>query len=411
MKFLAFFSLIAAVAADKQSYLRNLMQVAKPTENSQLRFLEQNYQIDISGYSVKFQQCQFVRAYDEELAEDEESSTILATKRFVIFRLCPNNECSSCSYGYGEYLVDLDTYLQVSTEYFKEQQEYYCQVCEENCQNNNNGNNNNGNNNRFLENEDGDNNNANNNNNANYNCNQCQEDCNKYENMEDNYMVDATNFLECTVVMDPEDDNKVGLYAGPVCSNSGKGISIGLFKDQYCTIPDTQRSVSDYLNDDNGNSLQLSHSILKQTYHNTCISCKEPQDDQENNGGNDNKDEDDVIELCENLYTASAKCEAVHGFSNGYAKYNGYENQIENEETVCGFVNSLKSGTYDEQGEISVTGANGKKGSESTSAGQKVALTFFILGTAFLAVYAAMLHSKLVKGGKTEMSSQGGAMA
>lgn len=115
--------------------------------------------------------------------------------------------------------------------------------------------------------------------------------------------------------------------------------------------------------------------------------------------------------MCEQLYDASAKCESSHGFDDGYAQYDNYENQANQESTVCEFMQSLRSGTYDEEGEIIVSGASSTTGSNSTTGGQKFALTFFILGTVGLAVYAAMLHSKLTKGGKTELTGSGGAMA
>jgi len=72
----------------------------------------------------------------------------------------------------------------------------------------------------------------------------------------------------------------------------------------------------------------------------------------------------------------------------------------------------LKSGTYSQDGEIVVGGSSSySSGGTSTTGGQKFALTFFILGTVGLAVYAAMLHSQLTKGGKADLSTQGGAMA
>jgi len=100
-------------------------------------------------------------------------------------------------------------------------------------------------------------------------------------------------------------------------------------------------------------------------------------------------------------------------FNDGYLNnYYGYENQLENEETVCDFISSLKSGTYAQDGEIVVGGSSSyHSGTTSTTGGQKFALTFFILGTVGLAVYAAMLHSNLTKSAKSDLSSQGGAMA
>jgi hypothetical protein len=36
--------------------------------------------------------------------------------------------------------------------------------------------------------------------------------------MEENGYVDATNFLECQMIYDPEDDGQQALYAGPICA-------------------------------------------------------------------------------------------------------------------------------------------------------------------------------------------------
>ena len=47
----------------------------------------------------------------------------------------------------------------------------------------------------------------------------------------------------------------------------------------------------------------------------------------------------------------------------------------------------------------------------SATGGQKFALVIFVLGTVGLAAYAATLHTQLTKGGKADLSKQGGAMA
>ena len=103
----------------------------------------------------------------------------------------------------------------------------------------------------------------------------------------------------------------------------------------------------------------------------------------------------------------------MHGFvgiSSDY--YDEASNQVSNENLVCEFIDSLKSGTYSQDGEIVIGGSKMyTNGGTSTTGGQKFALTFFIIGTVGLAVYAAMLHSQLTKGGKADLSTQGGAMA
>jgi hypothetical protein len=415
------------INAAKANYVKKLVSGAVPTKNSQLgRRLDQqvqDYEIDISSYFVKFEQCQFVKSYDQDLAEEDGSTTVLATRRFALFRLCPT-ECTSCNTNYGEYLVDLDSYLQATVEYFQNYQEEMCNACDESCYNNAN---NAAGDDAAAQNDDaaaaaqnddaaGQNNGRRLANNNNYDiavdCTTCQDECTKIANMEANGYLDATNFLECQMIYDPQDDNKQALYAGPICASNGSKIKIGVFTDENCFFLDSSKDVDDYLVDGNGVAMKLSHALLKSVYTDTCISCKEPQNANANNQGDDAQDADAVIEMCENLYDEAAKCEKTHGFDNGYANYYGYENQLAQESVVCDFMQSLKSGTYDETGEIIVSGSGSKGvGGKSTTGGQKFALTFFILGTVGLAVYAAMLHSKLIKGGKTDLSSTGGAMA
>ena len=405
----------------KSAYMSKLMTNARPTSNSQLgrsrRLADddgEEYEVDISGYSLKFEQCQFVKAYDDELAEDEDSTTVLATKRFVIFRLCPTGMCDSCTYDFGEYIVDLEEYLEATVEYQQEIQENMCNACEE-CGN-------------YEENEENDQDQDEDERrralairklqNYDVDCDSCYDECMKIENMEDNGYVDATEFLECQMIYDPEDDGKTALYAGPMCASSGSKIKIGVFYDEDCNVPDTDKDVDDYLMDGDGVSMKLSHALLKTVYSTDCVSCLQV-DEEEEEQNDDNADEDEnaeeeepeVLEMCEQLYEAAAKCEKTNGFDNGYAAYNGYANQLAQESVVCGFVESLKAGSYDESGEIVVNGANSSIGGlAATTGGQKFALTFFVFGTVGLAGYAAMLHSKLTKG-SSGLSESNGAMA
>mmetsp|Transcript_17936 Transcript_17936/g.41162 ORF Transcript_17936/g.41162 Transcript_17936/m.41162 type:complete len:422 (-) Transcript_17936:182-1447(-) len=392
----------------KTKYMSKLMRSARATSNSQLgRKLEdgeeEEYEIDISGYSLKFEQCQFVKAYDDELA-GEDSETVLATKRFVIFRLCPSDACDSCNYNFGEYIVDLEEYLEATVNYQQEMQEEMCNSCEENCQ--------------WDEDEEQDNDRRRKLEDYGSDCDSCYEECMKIENMEDNGYIDATEFLECQMVYDPEDDGKSALYAGPMCASSGSKIKIGIFTDEECNIPDSDKDVDDYLMDGDGVSMKLSHALLKTVYSSDCISCLQPAEEDENEDEEEQDEDEDaeeeepeVLEMCEQLYQAAAKCEKTNGFDNGYASYDGYENQLAQEGVVCDFVESLKAGSYDESGEIVVNGKSSSVGGGSqTTGGQKFALTFFILGTVGLAGYAGMLHSKLTKG-TVGLSESSGALA
>jgi hypothetical protein len=97
-----------------------------------------------------------------------------------------------------------------------------------------------------------------------------------------------------------------------------------------------------------------------------------------------------------------------NGDNNGQNQNGYYYNQQKNEEAVCNYMQNVKSGIYDMTGEISISGGRSvAAGGSSTTGGQKFALTFFALGTAVMAGYAAMLHSQLVKGSKASLSGQG----
>lgn len=393
----------------KAAYMNKLVKGAKTN-----RQLDQDQEIDLTAYSLKFEQCQFVKTYSDENADNEESATVLATQRFVIFRLCPEGYCSSCNYNYGEYVIDLETYLQATVEYQQELQEAMCDTCEEYCVNDQEE--------EQEEQEDEDQDEDGRRKLVSVDCDTCYEECQKIENMEENGYVDATNFLECQMIYDPEDDGRDALYAGPICASYGTKIKIGVFTDEECMTVDASKDVEDYLKDGDGYQMKLSHALLKTIYaEDSCVSCMEVEEEDENNDGNDNGEEEapETNEMCRALYDDAAKCEESHGFEGAFNQYNG-NNQAENgwynqeaqEELVCDFISSLQSGTYDETGEIIISGGSSVVGGGSkTTGGQKFALTFFILGTVGLAVYSAMLHSKLTKGGKADLSTQGGAMA
>ena len=400
MKFTVILATVLAATTNaannvENTYASRLLRSAKATPDSQLiRKLEGDdaYEVDLSGYSVKFQKCQFVKSYDDDLAADEDAESVLATRRFVVFRLCPDS-CSSCSYNYGEYLVDLETYLQASIDYQKDVQQEMCNTCQNYCGSDDDANAADDDANAAADDDDA--NAAGNERNLGYygvDCDTCYDECMKIENMQDNGYVDAAEFIECQMIYDPEDDDKATLYAGPMCASSGSKIKIGVFTDENCYTVDTSKDVDDFLYNE-----KLSHALLKTVYsQSTCVSCSA---------------DDDASDMCQTLYQDAAKCETTHGFSSGYASYDDYDNQVSNEEIVCDFITSIKTGSYDDDGEIIVTGSNTSPGSKTTT-GQKFALTFFVSGTAGLAFYAATLHRKLTKGGFSHnLVSQGGDLA
>lgn len=363
------------------------------------RRLDEDQEVDLTPYSLKFEKCQFVKQYDGEEGGGEENDTILTTQRFVIFRLCPDGACGSCNYDYGEYLVDMATYLEATLGYKEEVQEEYCETCNQ-CYE------------WQAEQAEQDDDGGDEDEEQQAQCqyvdtDSCYSECQNIENMEENGYMDASEFVECQN-LDAGDDDGVEYFAGAMCASSGSRIKIGVFLDEECSVYDSSKDVESYLQNGDGYNMKLSYHLLKQTFaEGECIAPCLQEDDEDDDGR-----EAEVTEVCEELYEAAGKCESAHGFEAGIVDYENYDNQVRNEELVCDFISTLKAGHYDQTGEIVVTGGRTTLGGgASTTGGQKFALTFFILGSVGLAAYAAMLHSQLTKGAKADLSRQGGAMA
>lgn len=288
-----------------------LMEMAQPVERPEVpRFLEEDYQdfgINITEYALRYIGCQNVHQYSDDLAEDEDSTTVLGMNRFVIVRLCPQDECSNyhhygCNSGFGDYLIPMEDYLQTMAEdYFQEYQNYcetcyYCMVQSASQQqqgddaaqynasddavqyygddaNNNGGrrlgystyNSNNTDdyyymNADFYNNMDDDGNNGDNCANYYNACEDFRKACKDYSQ----YATNMETYFECAEF---DVGNYVG-YLGPHCRSDGKTIGIGVYKDQYCNEYN-----SDMLDISNMMGMDLGDDNLRAYYSEQCISC------------------------------------------------------------------------------------------------------------------------------------------
>jgi hypothetical protein len=327
---------------------------------------------DLSDFSVRFERCQYVKSFDDELAE-ENAASVLAIKHFVVYKLCPSNECSTCSGVHGDYVVDVEDYLQSTVQHAQESLKNLCDNCNERYYNSA---------------SDG-----------------CGTVCYEYDNLEANGYVDAADYIECQqVVVQSDDDANNQLYIGPRCSKDSSEILIGLFTDEDCLEPYYDQEVEDVL------GMKLSYHILASVQSNTdstCISCKE---DDSNGNENDAADYDDVNEMCENIYQTSGKCESIYGLDGGFVQMNrqekDYENQVENEFMVCTFIDSLIFNSYTETGEINIVDEQDVIIREATPL-QIGVLSFLVFTWSALAVYGYNLHKQIVKAtSKVELFSQ-----
>jgi hypothetical protein len=270
----------------------------------------------ISGYSIKFQGCHHISQWNT-LAEDEDDVRI-ATKRLVRFRLCPTDSCNpksnaGCNSAYGDYVLDMNTYLSY---YFEAKETYQSFQCE------------------YL---------------ANYACgcensnnqNSCLYSCFAEHGMEKACMnggadddaaaastataFNLEDYMTCTQ-SNYTDVNGNSLYIGPYCGEQGGAIYLGVFTDEDCTnVAGASKGGADAYFYASGSALPYAKaSILDMD----CMSCLEPTDN--NYSGNDADDADDVANVCEAVYTLSGKCEQ--------AMYNN-ANQNNN---ACGYLEGIK---------------------------------------------------------------------
>lgn len=318
------------------------------------------YPYDLSTYSVQYEKCQNVISWSDDLAEEEDATTVLGLEHFVVFSLCPSDSCRTCYSDYGQYVLPVEDYLASTTEQSRQAFENKCQGCEEAC------------------------------NDGGYCDESCLADCEMYQNLDENGYVDASEYIECQQidVIVNDDDNAGGdgdandgnknegddeeeelqLYIGPKCSTNGRRIHIGLFTDEDCSV---KYDMPEHYTTADYTGFQFWYGILSATYDHSsistsseCMSCAEEKYDDDGNGNdnnNNNDDADDVNEMCEELYDAAAKCETKHGITAGFIQTNreededgNYQNQVENEAKVCKFIDSLVLNSYTEKGHINL---------------------------------------------------------
>lgn len=233
--------------------------------------------IDISylaGYSAKFQGCHHVQQWNDNA--DGEDDIKIMTQRLVRFRMCPADSCSStstkgCDSNYGDYIVDMETYVNA-----------YMQQIQEQYMNNNQYYKNNGN--RKLANQ-----------------------------QQNKYNLNFEDYLSCSQMEMDNDQRRhartlrelngnYGTYAqyyqngdleyyiGPYCADQGGEIRLGVFYDDTCTVAA----------EEGGDIFQVVHNGITLPYSKSsmvnlqCQSC----------GGYG-----EVNDFCSSLYEVAGKCE------------------------------------------------------------------------------------------------------
>lgn len=347
----------------------------------------------VANYSLKFQGCYNIPHWNEDV--DEDNDVRVSNSALVRMRLCPTNTCSmesayGCKEGYGDYVVDMQTYLEAYFESIQMDQEYSCQYATENY---------NGECYKCSQDQGNDN----------YSQEMCFYDCFMEKGME--YCIennpyaqdgeqqqeerqDLREMAECQRFEVNNNNggrkleenngqnnqnnnnwngqNQYEYFMGAYCSDDGSSIKMGLFTDDACTnFADQYNGATTYATLTYGASMPYADTTMIGT---ECISCKEPKEQDQNNQ-NDQQDADEVKEGCEMIYERAAKCEAGLNGATYYPDNSG-----------CNFMQGIKiirrsGGTY-----------------TYDASKNKVATAFIaIFGIAFaaLAVYTYYLKTKL----------------
>lgn len=303
----------------------------------------------MANYSLKFLGCQHIITWNNDVEDDNDVR--IKTSRLARFRLCPSKYCSKggstgCKKGYGDYVVDIDTYVSAYVEAQRRQDEYECEMymykhCD--CQDDDDSK------------DDG------------FDRDLCEYQCyakaKRWDCIEHNpyYDDDASGshlyrndlrdfekyFEGCSafdgenrrVLKDGDDDYySSNFYIGSYCADQGGKIYLGMFTDDSCTVfADKNAGRTTYKEITDGLELPFSDSSMVRT---DCVSCNE-RDHKEyqsnkNNNNNNGKNQVRILDSCKDVYKAAGKCETHMGSNNGFAGPNPIK------EEACYYLEGIK---------------------------------------------------------------------
>jgi hypothetical protein len=312
----------------------------------------------VGDYSIKFQGCHHVQQWNENV--DDESDVRIKTKRLARFRLCPVDQCSDnkssgCTSKYGDYVVDMDTFVSSYLTGIENEKEEICQATGEDCD-------------AMCADDDAD----------------CVYEC--YDGYDATFCLDeddandafnAQNYAACAQ-FDLSggggrrlEDGGNQYYIGAYCADQGGEIHLGVFTDDTCTTYASSGESLFY--SAMGYELPYSDDSLITT---RCFDCAESN----GNGGYQTK------ETCTDLYSVSGKCETK-------MSGNDYPN-----ESSCGYIEGVK--IIREDGVIRTSTTRKSK----TAA---VAIGLFMTLSVLLAGYVYYLRTKL---GRAQINLSAAAM-
>jgi len=302
------FSILQGAAATKLSPIAadSRAGIALLSKSRLLEDQDQNNNDDdgytwMQNYSLKFLGCHHVAHWNSD-AQDEEDVKI-QIERHVRYRLCPSSSCSSntalgCTSGFGDYIVDMDTFLQGYIQNKKDIEEAQCETRLNQC-------NCGGDDDQYDEEK------------CEYNCyndagmSQCIDKNPYYDDAQQQEQDDfeLEDYTYCTEYnadgnADNEDrrlrlldQEEVQYFLGPYCADKGDEINLGLFTDDTCTEFADSAGGANTFYSTFGSAIPYHGDSL---IDNSCYTCKMSQ----------YYEDDETREVCSTTYDTSGKCES-----------------------------------------------------------------------------------------------------
>jgi len=87
---------------------------------------------DLTARSFKYSGCAAIKAFDPDRAA--ENGNPMTVDTYAVFRLCPEDSCNKysltgCGKNYGEYVVEMSTYLEFMLDFYEDHYGAYCDYC------------------------------------------------------------------------------------------------------------------------------------------------------------------------------------------------------------------------------------------------------------------------------------------
>lgn len=330
----------------------------------------------ISSYSIQFQGCHHIQQWNNQDYYDDDIR--IKTKRLVRFRLVPYDQCRTLppwssvfetaqqSVGkykdYGEYIVDLNTFVDAYVQAKVEENEALCGNCQDGC---------------YYAGGDDDASSS--------QYSSCMSACYQ-ENGCDENVEQVLDYTECAAYDNYVGDDYAGddadereYYFGPYCAHQGGEIRMNLFSDETCST----------LVKCNGGRTQ-GHNCYRQKYgkelpftkksivQDACYACSSNYRDLESYEDGDinyeNYDFGYARDVCENVYTPSGKCEAY------MSKGTGVDN-------ACSYISSLRIGVTNDGYAVGI----------KRSLAADAAMSVLAIGTVVIGMYIYYLKHLLGK--------------